>query len=224
MSARTYFTMPGTAGFAPTILIVPHAGAGASIVNKLSSVEPVARVVAIQLSGRETRWREDPPRTLLAAALDTAEVILDLMSSSMDLIVVGDCSGAVIGVEALGLVGPEIASSTPMILVNRARPLLAESTVVTIPPEFENFPDLLLRYEELIESDSAITSGGPTTVSRDRRLVVLSAAGDEALAEAAWGDYGKSVRSVALPSPVNFIDDFPLILSLCLDEYRIREN
>ncbi|CAM5474836.1 thioesterase [Streptomyces avidinii] len=107
MSARN-FVIRGAAPqeAALRVLIVPHAGAGAASGLAFARHAPADWLVATaRLPGRESRVREDVPE--LPGLVADVVATLRALPGTAPLIVVGVCSGAVIGLEAVRAVQRE---------------------------------------------------------------------------------------------------------------------
>ncbi|GLW73269.1 thioesterase [Kitasatospora phosalacinea] len=101
MSPRT-FTLKGAdpAAAALRVLLVPHAGAGASSGLAFAGHAPADWLVAtVRLPGRESRIREPVPE--LPGLVEEVAAAAAALPGTAPLVVVGVCSGAVIALEAV---------------------------------------------------------------------------------------------------------------------------
>ncbi|MDH6121043.1 surfactin synthase thioesterase subunit [Kitasatospora sp. GAS204A] len=109
MSAKT-FTLKGAdpRDAALRVLVIPHAGAGAAGGAAFAAHTPADWLVATaRLPGRESRIREEIPE-LPGLVADIVATVRALPGTA-PLVVVGVCSGAVIGLEAVRTLQREVA-------------------------------------------------------------------------------------------------------------------
>ncbi len=136
------------------VLVVPHAGAGASVAAPLrTSAGPRWMIGAVRQAGRESRVRE--PVAALPAQVSTVVEAALALPSHPTLVVVGCCSGAAVAFEAVRALD---RTHPGVVVVSRAGPR-------TVPPglddgngdpaqrlvELSGFPESILAVPDALE-------------------------------------------------------------------------
>lgn len=203
------------------VLVIPHAGAGTAPSTALAAHAPPGWLVAgVCFGGRESRFTDPPPdsRDDLVADVTTAATVLN--GFGVPVVLVGQCSGALVGYLAaaeltrggpapLGLMAVSRAApgqSGPLPTVNGSDDtFLAEvGRLGWIPPELTELPELLELILPTVRADCAALAAEPTAepvAGLDLPLLAVHAEGDAACRPpemAAWRSYSTSVRIEAL--------------------------
>jgi len=222
------------------VLLVPHAGAGASSALAFRQHSPETwAVAAARLPGRESRIREPVPG-LPGLAADVAATARTLPGSG-PLLVVGVCSGAVIALEALrdlqttdpALVGGFVAVSqwapdrTPD---TTALPSSGPTDEGDLREELRTYgalpdsiadDDLLRTYLPVIAADMRAVRDHRADPEPSLSCPVLVVAGehDPLCGEdrlAGWSLYSGSTRQVRLPGGHMLLTEAPEQLAHCI--------
>jgi medium-chain acyl-[acyl-carrier-protein] hydrolase len=211
----------------PTLVCVPHAGAGLGLFSRWrSQVEPVANLVIARLPGREDLFHEDP--------LETVEAMVDRIAPEMaaraleDYVLFGHCTG--------GLVAYELAQrlrrdgiSPPRALVVSSTPapnsMLVEGQMHGLPDEelkaymvrfgngsVDDVPDELWELvEPMIRADfKAAEVATYSTEPLDVPIVVFRATNDDLIAagnEVRWRDFTRAGYRVVMFPATHFLID-----------------
>lgn len=144
-----------------TLIIVPHAGAGAGMfVPWARWVDPGIRVGIVRLPGRESRWREDP----ITSMNDLLPVLTQSVTTAVkgDVALFGHCTGATIAFELAHRLS-SVSATTPIILfpsgsrpphiLKEAAPLstLSRDDLVDELRRLGGTPDAVLQNDALLE-------------------------------------------------------------------------
>ncbi|MFD5657798.1 thioesterase II family protein [Streptomyces hirsutus] len=221
------------------VMLIPHAGAGASSALAFRQhVPPAWAVAAIRLPGRESRIRESIPDLsgLVADVVATARTL----PGSGPLLVVGVCSGAVIAMEAVrtlqdtdpGLVGGFVAVSqwAPNTTQDAAeRPptdptdkdLREELRAYGALPDSITDDDMLRTYLPAIVADMRAVRDHYANPEPAMACPVLVVAGDhDPLCSedrlAGWSLYSKTTRRVLVPGGHMLLAEAPAQLANCV--------
>lgn len=242
MSARN-FVIRGAAPqeAALRVLIVPHAGAGAASGLAFAHHAPADWLVATaRMPGRESRVREDVPE--LPGLVDDIAATLRALPGTAPLIVVGVCSGAIIGLEAVRALQREAgeraaAPVAGLVAVSQwavteqpdpGRPSLRDTDeparVLEILEEFGGVPAALSANAEMLElvlpaivADMRAVEdylSGPDPLLACPLLTVFGD-GDELCPDertADWSLFSEDVRSVLVPGGHMLLAEDPAAL------------
>ncbi|MGW3117781.1 thioesterase II family protein [Streptomyces sp. NPDC001107] len=236
MSARS-FTLKGAApeNAALRLLIVPHAGAGAASGLAFAGHAPDDWLVATaRLPGRESRIREAVPE-LPGLVADVVATIRALPGTA-PLIVVGVCSGAVIGLDAVreiersgdGTVAGFVVVSQWAVneRPDPARRLLRDTDdpaeVLAVLQDFGGVPETLAAQDEMLRlllpaivADMRAVEdyvADPATAAVNCPLLALFGDEDELCPEertAGWSLFSEATRTVWLPGGHLLLADEP---------------
>jgi surfactin synthase thioesterase subunit len=205
------------------VLVVPHAGAGAASTLPFRQHAPANWLVAgARLPGRESRYAE--PVTDLAGLVADVVASARALPGSAPLLVVGVCSGAVIGVRAVrelqradpGSVGGFVAvsqwavdeppdpRSLPLRGADEPARLLAGLRAFGAIPDGVDDDDLLHTYLPVIVADVRAVEGQHVDPEPRLGCPVLVVAGDHddlcsPAAVAGWSRYSDRTREVRVP-------------------------
>jgi len=120
------------------LICVPHAGGSASAFRQWPArLPPRIEVCAVQLPGRETRWRDEPPPTLSALVDELAAALLPLFGSRFALC--GTSFGALVAFRLARRLR-EVGLAAPARLVVAAMPAPDRLRV----PDLESVDDVVL--------------------------------------------------------------------------------
>ncbi|MFJ9471259.1 thioesterase II family protein [Streptomyces caniferus] len=222
------------------VLLIPHAGAGASSALVFRQHLPQEwALAAIRLPGRESRIREAVP--------DLAGLVADVVASARmlpgrgPLLVVGVCSGAVVGLEAVralqdtdpGLVAGFVAVSQRALNEQpdaAARPPADPDDYADVREELRAYgalpdsiadDDMLRTYLPVIAGDMRAVRDHYADPEPALACPVLVVAGDhDPLCDedrlAGWSLYSKTTRQVRVPGGHMLLTDAPAQLAGCV--------
>ncbi|MGW9176908.1 thioesterase II family protein [Streptomyces decoyicus] len=222
------------------VMVIPHAGAGASSALVFRQHVPQDwAVAAVRLPGRESRIRESVPD--LAGLVADVVAVARALPGSGPLLVVGVCSGAVIGLEAVrtlqdtdpGLVGGFVAVSQWAL----NKPPDAAGRPPADPDDYADVREELRAYGALPDSiadDDMLRTYLPV-IAADMRAVrdhyadpepalacpVLVVAGEsDPLCDedrlAGWSLYSRTTRQVRVPGGHMLLAEAPAQLAECI--------
>jgi surfactin synthase thioesterase subunit len=219
------------------ILLIPHAGSGASIGREFARHTPATWLVATtRLPGRESRIREPVPN-LGALVADVVRTAIALPGRA-PLLVLGVCSGAVVGLEAVrelerirpGTVVGFVAAAQWALNVkpDPDRVLLKDaadvSEVLEILRDFGGVPEALEQNEEMlmallpaIVADIQAVEGhyAEPEPQLAAPLLIVAGEGDKlcpAPRMVGWGLYGNT-RDIRIPGGHLLLTDAPAALA-----------
>ncbi|WP_328732995.1 thioesterase domain-containing protein [Streptomyces caniferus] len=222
------------------VMLIPHAGAGASSALVFRQHLPQDWVLAaIRLPGRESRIREAVP--------DLAGLVADVVASARmlpgrgPLLVVGVCSGAVVGLEAVralqdtdpGLVAGFVAVSQWALNEQpdaAARPPADPDDYADVREELRAYgalpdsiadDDMLRTYLPVIAGDMRAVRDHYAAPEPALACPVLVVAGDhDPLCDedrlAGWSLYSKTTRQVRVPGGHMLLAEAPAQLAGCV--------